>query len=118
MANLYLGRTAPDATPGFAALAKAFAANGLPEARTAVARRVLAEIASPKRLAQTTEDELKALKAITLRLVMGPPVLMPHEDIVTAVNDPLQALRSPRQHRRLAERHARGRPQGRTAARA
>jgi hypothetical protein len=85
MANLYLGRTAPDATPGYAALARAFAANGLPEARTAVARRVLAEISSPKRLAQSTEEELKALKAITLRLVMGPPVLMPHEDIVTAV---------------------------------
>jgi hypothetical protein len=85
LANLYLGRAPAQAAPGLTALAKAFGANKLPDARTAVARRVLAEIAGPKRLAAALAGELKHLKAITIRLVMGPQVLVSHDDIVASV---------------------------------
>ncbi len=85
MSDLYLGRAGDGAGAGLRALASAFAAGRFPEARTAVAKRVLAELRTHKKLAATPEGEVRHMRAVTARLVMGPPALMPHEDIVAAV---------------------------------
>lgn len=86
MSDLYLGRVPPSA-PGLALarLAGLFAADRLLDARTALARRVLSELKTHKRLARTVAAELAHLRAITSRLVLGPARLVPHEDIVAAV---------------------------------
>lgn len=86
MSDLYLGRVPPSAPHlALARLAGFFAADRLLDARTALARRVLAELKTHKRLASTVEAELAHLRVITSRLVLGPTRLVPHEDIVAAV---------------------------------
>ncbi|MFT3809986.1 MAG: hypothetical protein QM698_08715 [Micropepsaceae bacterium] len=86
MSDLYLGRVPPNAPHlALGRLAGLFAAGHLLDARTALARRVLAELKTHKRLAPSVETELAHLRAITSRLVQGPTRLVPHEDIVGAV---------------------------------
>ncbi len=86
MSDLYLGRVPPNAPHlALGRLAGFFAADRLLDARTALARRVLSELKTHKRLAANVEDELTHLRAITSRLVLGPSRLVPHEDIVAAV---------------------------------
>lgn len=86
MSDLYLGRVPPSAPHlALGRLAGFFAADRLLDARTALARRVLSELKTHKRLAATVETELSHLRAITSRLVMGPARLVPHEDIVGAI---------------------------------
>lgn len=86
MSDLYLGRVPPSAPHlALGRLAGFFAADRLLDARTALARRVLSELKTHKRLAPVVESELSHLRAITSRLVMGPTRLVPHEDIVTAI---------------------------------
>lgn len=86
MSDLYLGRV-PAAAPhaALSRLAAFFAADGLLDARTALARRVLAELKTHKRLAAAVAAELAHLRAVASRLVLGPSRLVPHEDIVAAV---------------------------------
>ncbi len=86
MSDLSLGRgpaSAPHAA--LSQLASFFAADRLLDARTALGRRVLAELKTHKRLAPGVATELAHLRAITSRLVLGPARLVPHEDIVAAV---------------------------------
>jgi hypothetical protein len=85
--TLFLGRT-PDglmAGLGLAALAHHFADDDLPEARTAVANRVIAEFKSNRRLCPDfMVDELKTLRAIANRIVMGVGKYLSHEDLIAA----------------------------------
>ncbi|HEX2760815.1 MAG TPA: hypothetical protein VHM27_09890 [Rhizomicrobium sp.] len=82
---LFLGKAPEDAKDGLAALTQNFAADTLPEARTAVANRVVAEFKSNKRLCpDSIVDELKALRSIANRIVMGVGKYLSHEDLVTA----------------------------------
>lgn len=82
---LFLGKAPEDAKGGLAALTQNFAADTLPEARTAVANRVVAEFKSNKRLCpDSIVDELKALRSIANRIVMGVGKYLSHEDLVTA----------------------------------
>lgn len=86
MSDLYLARThgaAADSAIG--RLSAFFGADQLLDARTALARRVLAELRAHKKLAPGVEQEMLHLRAITSRLVLGPPRLVPHEDIVAAI---------------------------------
>ncbi len=86
MSDLYLGRVPPSAPDlALGRLAGFFAADRLLDARTALARRVLSELKTHKRLARTVAGELAHLRAVTSRLVLGPTRLVPHEDIVAAV---------------------------------
>lgn len=87
LVTLFLGKT-PDgsrAGQGLAALAHHFAADTLPEARTAIANRIIAEFKSNKRLCpDSLVDELKNLRAIANRIVMGVGKYLSHEDLIAA----------------------------------
>jgi hypothetical protein len=70
---------------GLAALTHHFAADTLPEARTAVANRVIAEFKSSKRLCpDSLVEELKTLRAIANRIVLGIGKYLSHEDLIAA----------------------------------
>jgi hypothetical protein len=85
LVSLFLGKAPDDAKSGLAALTQNFAADSLPEARTAVANRIVAEFKSNKRLCpDNMVDELKALRSIANRLVMGVGKYLSHEDLVAA----------------------------------
>jgi hypothetical protein len=82
---LFLGKAPEDAKDGLAALTQNFATDSLPEARTAVANRIVAEFKSNKRLCpESIVDELKALRSIANRIVMGVGKYLSHEDLVAA----------------------------------
>ncbi|MEY4964734.1 MAG: hypothetical protein RL274_317 [Pseudomonadota bacterium] len=82
---LFLGKAPENAKDGLAALTENFAADSLPEARTAVANRIVAEFKSNKRLCpESIVDELKALRSIANRIVMGVGKYLSHEDLVAA----------------------------------
>jgi hypothetical protein len=82
---LFLGKAPDDAKGGLAALTHHFAADTLPEARTAVASRIVAEFKSNKRLCPDfMVDELKALRQIANRIVLGVGKYLSHEDLIAA----------------------------------
>ena len=87
LVSLFLGKP-PDGEgrgEGLAALTQHFAADTLPEARTAIAKRIISEFKSSKRLCpENMVDELKTLRAIANRIVMGVGKYLSHEDLITA----------------------------------
>lgn len=87
LVTLFLGKE-PEAEArgkGLAALTHHFAADTLPEARTAVANRVIAEFKSSKRLCpDSLVEELKALRSIANRIVLGIGKYLSHEDLIAA----------------------------------
>jgi hypothetical protein len=87
LVSLFLGKE-PDGGgrgEGLAALTQHFAADTLPEARTAIAARIISEFKSNKRLCpDSIVDELKALRSIANRIVMGIGKYLSHEDLITA----------------------------------
>ncbi|HKQ10635.1 MAG TPA: hypothetical protein VJS85_05550 [Rhizomicrobium sp.] len=87
LVTLFLGKE-PEAEArgkGLAALTQHFAADTLPEARTAVANRVIAEFKSSKRLCpDSLVEELKALRSIANRIVLGIGKYLSHEDLIAA----------------------------------
>jgi hypothetical protein len=87
LVTLFLGKE-PEAEArgkGLAALTHHFAADDLPEARTAVANRVIAEFKSSKRLCpDSLVEELKTLRAIANRIVLGIGKYLSHEDLIAA----------------------------------
>jgi hypothetical protein len=87
LVTLFLGKE-PEAEArgkGLAALTHHFAADNLPEARTAVANRVIAEFKSSKRLCpDSLVEELKTLRAIANRIVLGIGKYLSHEDLIAA----------------------------------
>lgn len=86
MSDLYLARTLQGAgRSSVARLSAFFGADRLLDARTALGRRVLAELRTHKKLGATVDVEMLHLRTITSRLVLGPPRLVPHDDIVAAV---------------------------------
>jgi len=87
LVTLFLGKE-PEAEArgkGLAALTHHFAADTLPEARTAVANRVIAEFKSSKRLCpDSLTEELKTLRSIANRIVLGIGKYLSHEDLIAA----------------------------------
>jgi len=70
---------------GLVALTQHFSADTLPEARTAIAARIISEFKSNKRLCpDSIVDELKALRSIANRIVMGVGKYLSHDDLITA----------------------------------
>jgi len=86
LVELFLGKLAVDsAHGGVAALSARFAADELPEARTAIARRIVAEFKSAKRLRpDSLVEELIALRRLANRVVYGVGKFLSHEDLITA----------------------------------
>jgi hypothetical protein len=86
LVTLFLGKPAENGGgEGLAALAQHFASDTLPEARTAIANRIVAEFKSNKRLCpDSMVDELKTLRSIANRIVMGVGKYLSHEDLVAA----------------------------------
>jgi hypothetical protein len=84
---LFLGHQPEDQTKhkGLARLAEHFKKDGLPDARGAVARRITAELRSVRRLCPTSlVDELKLLRKIANKLVLGQGKYLSHEEIIAA----------------------------------
>jgi hypothetical protein len=70
---------------GITTLSRHFKADELPEARTAVANRIMAELKSHKRLTTTSiTDELKLLRRVANKLVVAQGKYLAHEDIIAA----------------------------------
>ncbi len=86
LVELFLGKTVADPNHGgVAALAARFAADELPEARTAIARRIVAEFKSAKRLRpDSLVEELIALRRLANRVVYGVGKYLSHEDLIAA----------------------------------
>lgn len=86
LVELFLGKLPADSTNGgVAALSARFAADELPEARTAIARRIVAEFKSAKRLRpDSLVEELTALRRLANRVVYGVGKFLSHEDLITA----------------------------------
>jgi hypothetical protein len=86
LVELFLGKSQPDSVHGsLTALAARFAADELPEARTAIANRIVAEFKSAKRLRpDSLVEELTALRRLANRVVYGIGKFLSHEDIIAA----------------------------------
>jgi len=87
LVTLFLGKEqeAGSRSQGLAALTQHFAADTLPEARTAIANRIISEFKSSKRLCpEFMVEELKTLRSIANRIVMGIGKYLSHEDLITA----------------------------------
>ncbi len=85
LVQLFLGQEAAGARAGLLALTQRFAADDLPEARTAIANRILAEFKSAKRLCPAAlDEEFKTLRQIANRVVLGIGRYLSHEDLIAA----------------------------------
>jgi hypothetical protein len=85
LVELFLGIEPADGTgrEGLIALIHHFAADDLPEARTAIAQRLLSEFKSTKRLRpESLIDEFETLRKIADRLVRGLGKYLSHEDLI------------------------------------
>lgn len=85
LVELFLAKEIADTGTGLSVLARHFAADGLPAARTAIASRIMAELKSVRRLCPTSlVDELKTLRRIANKLVLGQGKYLSHEDLIAA----------------------------------
>jgi hypothetical protein len=84
LVELFLGKP-QEGGSGLALLTSHFAGDDLPEARTAIAGRIITEFKSAKRLCPNSlVEELKALRKIANRVVLGVGKYMEHEELVAA----------------------------------
>lgn len=98
--ELFLGGIPTEGSQGVIELARLFAKDELPEARMAVASRILAELKGMKRLCPSAlENEFKMQRRLGNKLVLGQGKYLAHKDIITAftersrrlvTNEPLQ----------------------------
>ncbi|HET7084025.1 MAG TPA: hypothetical protein VFI23_04590 [Rhizomicrobium sp.] len=87
LVTLFLGKEPEGGAggKGLISLTHHFAADTLPEARTAIANRIIAEFKSNKRLVpEFMVEELKALRSIANRIVLGIGKYLSHEDLINA----------------------------------
>ncbi|HEY5338438.1 MAG TPA: hypothetical protein VIJ85_09560 [Rhizomicrobium sp.] len=85
LVHLFLGQKTEGSLSAVAAVTQHFAADNLPEARTAVANRILAELKSVKRLCpDSLVDELKTLRRIANKLVLGQGKYLSNEELIAA----------------------------------
>ena len=87
LVGLFLGDlgSSDEKRKGLTVLADQFSADGLPSARTAIANRIIAELKSTRRLCPASlVDEMKLLRQIANKLVLGDPRYLSHEDLIAA----------------------------------
>lgn len=84
--HLFLGTPAENSTSaGINELARLFAKDDLPEARAAIANRILSELKSMKRLCPNSfDDELKMLRKLANNLVRGQGKYLSNENLIGA----------------------------------
>ncbi len=84
LVDLFIGKKASGAAgDGIEKLAERFARDELPEARSAIANRIIAELKGTRRLCPgSIMDELKLLRAVANVLVMAQGKYLAHEDII------------------------------------
>lgn len=83
-------------TPGIAALNMHFGRGDLPEARTAIIRRVLKELEGSKRLSQDSLDlEVRFLRRLASKVVLACGNLLPHDEVLAAFRTRSERLISP-----------------------
>jgi hypothetical protein len=84
--ELFLGKIQMNPSQvGLAALAARFSADELPEAKTAIGNRIVAEFKSAKRLRpDSLVEELTALRRLANRVVYGVGKFLSHEDLIAA----------------------------------
>jgi len=91
LVELFLGaevHVAEGAGRGINDLARYFATDELPEARSAIAQRIIAELKGMKRLCPNSlEDEFKTLRRLGNQLVRGKGKYLSHEDLVTCFTE-------------------------------
>ncbi len=91
LVELFLGATvnvAEGSGHGINDLARYFAKDDLPEARAAIAGRILSELKGMKRLCPTSlEDEFKMLRRLGNRLVRGQGKYLSNEDLIGAFTE-------------------------------
>ncbi len=84
------------ASPGIASLNTHFGAGALPEARTALLRRVLKELEGTKRLSQDTlAAEVKFLRRLASKVVLACGNLIPNDEVLAAFRSRSERLISP-----------------------
>jgi len=84
LVELFLGKPV-EGSGSLSILAAHFAKGELASANTAIANRILAELKSVKRLCpESLVDELKMLRRIANRLVLGQGKYLSHEDLIAA----------------------------------
>ena len=84
LVELFLGK-AQAGSQGLAALTASFARDELPESRTAIANRIVAELKANRRLCPASlVEELKSLRRLANRVVLGIGKYMSHEDLIAA----------------------------------
>lgn len=85
LVRLFAGEEYDTSGKGLASLAEHFAKDDLPEARMAIANRILAEVKSVKRLSHDSMDEeLRLLRRIANNLVLAQGKYLAHEDLIAA----------------------------------
>jgi hypothetical protein len=85
LVELFLAKNLSGEGTGLATLIRHFAADELPAARTAIAGRIMAELKSVRRLCPDSQvDELKTLRRIANKLVLGQGKYLSHEDLIAA----------------------------------
>ena len=85
LVHLFLGEKMEGSNTAITAVTRHFKVDDLPAARTAVAGRILAELKSVKRLCpDSLVDELKTLRRIANKLVLGQGKYLSHEDLIGA----------------------------------
>jgi hypothetical protein len=85
LVHIFLGEKTEGANTAIASVTRHFKTDDLPAARTAVAGRILAELKSVKRLCpDSLVDELKTLRRIANKLVLGQGKYLSHEDLIGA----------------------------------
>ena len=85
LVEMFLGRAPRGAKGGLSMLTHHFAKDDLAEARTAIADRIVAEFKSTKRLVpDSLVEELKSLRSLANKVVMGVGKYLSHEDLVAA----------------------------------
>lgn len=73
------------ASPGVAALNRHFGAGALPDARTAIIRRVLKELEGPKALSkESLGEEVKFLRRLASKVAMACGNLIPSDEVLSA----------------------------------
>jgi hypothetical protein len=84
LVELFLGKT-QDGNQGLVALTGSFGRDELPESRTAIANRIVAELKANRRLCPASlVEELKSLRRLANRVVLGIGKHMSHEDLIAA----------------------------------
>lgn len=87
LADVFLGKVAPDSdvSDGVKELAGQFKQGNLPSSRTAIAHRIIRELKSVRRLIPSSlEDEIKLVKTLATKMVMGQGKLLTIEEITDA----------------------------------